>query len=119
MYHGISHPIRDFSRTMSACGAREAYASVVSRAFEMGEVGNLIGPKGAAAAGMFGPAEHPGFEEGTVHDQLAPAFEQVEQTRLPGRSIERVRPLHGHPRHQPPFGGQRVTSPRVGLLFCE
>ena len=33
VYHGISQPIRAFSRSMSACGAREANTSVVSRAF--------------------------------------------------------------------------------------
>jgi hypothetical protein len=31
VYQGISQPIRAFRRAMSACGAREAYASVVSR----------------------------------------------------------------------------------------
>ncbi|MGZ2424810.1 hypothetical protein ACVIRM_003772 [Rhizobium laguerreae] len=30
--HGIVQPIRAFSRAMSACGAREAKTSVVSRA---------------------------------------------------------------------------------------
>src|SRR3984885_4571283 len=33
VYHGIVHSIRAFKRAMSACGAREANASVVSRAF--------------------------------------------------------------------------------------
>ena len=33
MYHGISQPIRAFTRSMSACGARETNTSVVSRAF--------------------------------------------------------------------------------------
>ena len=33
VYHGISQPIRAFQRAMSACGARETNASVVSRAF--------------------------------------------------------------------------------------
>jgi hypothetical protein len=32
-YQGIFQPIRAFRRAMSACGAREAYARVVSRAF--------------------------------------------------------------------------------------
>ena len=83
----------------------------------MGEVGDLIRPKGAAAAGVLGPAEYPGFEEGAVDDQLAPAFEQVEQAHRARRSFERVRLLHGHPRHPPAFGGQRVMGPHVGLLL--
>jgi hypothetical protein len=32
VYHGISQPMRAFRRSMSVCGAREANASVVSRA---------------------------------------------------------------------------------------
>ena len=35
VYQGMcSQPIRAFRRAMSACGAREAYTSVVSRAFK-------------------------------------------------------------------------------------
>src|SRR6266568_2682929 len=41
---------------------------------QMGQVGDLIGAQGAAAAGMLGPAEHPGFEEGAVDDQLPAAL---------------------------------------------
>src|SRR4029450_800647 len=33
LYHGIFHPIRAFTRSMSVCGARETNASVVLRAF--------------------------------------------------------------------------------------
>ena len=33
VYQGMSQPIRAFQRSMSACGARETNASVVSRAF--------------------------------------------------------------------------------------
>jgi hypothetical protein len=33
VYQGISQPIRALTRSMSACGAREANTSVVSRAF--------------------------------------------------------------------------------------
>jgi hypothetical protein len=36
---------------------------------------DLIGSQGAAAAGMLGPAEHPGFEKGTIDDQLTAALE--------------------------------------------
>jgi len=68
---------------------------------------------------MFGPAEHPGFEEGAVDDQLTPAFEQVEQARRAHRPLERVCPLNRHPRHPPAFGGQRVVGPHLGLLLHE
>ena len=33
VYQGTSKPVRRFQRSMSGCGARETYASVVSRAF--------------------------------------------------------------------------------------
>jgi hypothetical protein len=89
------------------------------RGRQMGEVGDLIGPKGAAAAGVLGPDEYSGFEEGAVDDQLTPVFEQVEQAHRARRSFERVRLLHGHPRHPPAFGGQRVMGPHVGLLLHE
>src|SRR5208283_842164 len=95
VYQGISQPIRAFRRTMvrlrCARGVRECGVADV----QMGEVGDLIGPKGAAAAGMFGPAEHPGFEEGAVDDQLTPAFEQVEQARRARRPLERSTAIHG------------------------
>ena len=48
----------------------------------MGEVCDLVGHEGAAAAGMLGPAEHAGLEEGAVDDQLAAAFEQIEQAHF-------------------------------------
>jgi hypothetical protein len=34
----------------------------------MGQVGDLIGAQRAAAAGVLGPAEHPGLEEGAIDD---------------------------------------------------
>jgi hypothetical protein len=52
---------------------------VVSAGVQMGQVGDLIGAQGAAAAGMLRPAEHPGLEEGAIDDQLTAAFEQIEQ----------------------------------------
>src|SRR5262249_49027065 len=75
--------------------------------------------EGAPAAGMLGPAEHPGFEEGAVDDQLTPAFEQVNQARLAARSVELVRLLDGHPRHPTAFGRERVTGPDLNLLLHE
>src|SRR5882757_9795883 len=83
----------------------------------MGQVGDLIGAQGAAAAGVLGPAEHPGLEEGAIDDQLGAALEQVEQANLALGSLEFIRLLDGHPRHPPAFGGQRVTGAHRGLLL--
>ena len=85
----------------------------------MGDVGDLVGHHGAAAAGMLGPPEHPGFEKGAVDDQLTAALEQTEQARLALRPGERVVLLHGHPRHPPTLGGQRVARAGQGLLLHE
>jgi hypothetical protein len=46
---------------MSACGAHEIHKRGVA-GIQMGQAGYLIGAQGAAAAGMLGPAEHPGLE---------------------------------------------------------
>jgi hypothetical protein len=64
----------------------------------MGEVGDLIGPQGAAAAGTLGPPEHAGPEECAVDDQLPAAVEQVEQADPALGPVERIRRFHGHPR---------------------
>ncbi len=83
---------------------------------QMGQVGDLIGAQGAAAAGVLGPAEHPGLEEGAIDDQLPAALEQVEQANLALGPLEFVRLLDGHPRHPPAFGGDSITLTRE-LLF--
>ncbi len=44
---------------------------------QMGEVSDLVGSQGAAAAGVLRPAEHPGFEERAIDDQLAASVKQV------------------------------------------
>src|SRR5579864_2698571 len=85
----------------------------------MGQVGNLIGAQGAAAAGVLGPAEHPGLEEGAVDDQLTAALEQVEQAHRALGPVELILLLHRHPWHPPAFGGQRVTGAGQGLLLHE
>ena len=85
----------------------------------MGQVGDLIGAQGAAAAGVLGPAEHPGLEEGAIDDQLTAALEQIEQAHLALGPVELVLLLHSHPRHPPAFGGQRVTGAGQGLLLHE
>src|SRR6266496_1941896 len=46
---------------------------------QMGQVRHLIGAERAAAAGVLGPAEHPGLEKGAIDDQLLASLEQVEQ----------------------------------------
>src|SRR5580704_4952210 len=86
---------------------------------QMGQVRDLIGAQGAAAAGVLGPAEHSGLEEGAIDDQLLAALEQVEQANLALGRIKFVRFLDSHPRHPPAFGGQRVTRAGQGLLLHE
>src|SRR6185369_2410661 len=83
----------------------------------MGQVRDLIGAQGAAAAGVLGPAEHAGLEESTIDDQLPAALEQVEQVNLTVRPVEFVFLLHHHPRHSSTFGGQRITGTGEGLLL--
>src|SRR3989454_6553565 len=85
----------------------------------MGQVGDLIGAQGAAAAGVLGPAEHSGLEEGAVDDQLKAALEQVEQANLTLGPVELVLLLHRHPRHPSTLGGQRITGAGQGLLLHE
>src|SRR5215510_1265636 len=86
---------------------------------QMGEVGDLVGQKGATSAGMFRPAEDAWLEEGAVDDQLTAAIEQVEQAHPPFGPIELVFLFHSEPWHPPALGGQRVTGPGQRLLFYE
>jgi hypothetical protein len=86
---------------------------------QMGDMGDLVGHERATAARMFGPAVLAGLEEGTVDNQLTAAVEQVEQASLTLRPVELVRFLHGHPRHPPSLGGQRVTGAGQRLLLHE
>src|SRR6202047_4650362 len=85
----------------------------------MRQVRDLIGAQGAAAAGMLGPAEHPGLEEGAIEDQLTAALEQIEQAYLALGSVELVLLVHSHPWHPPAFGCQCVTGAGQGLLLHE
>src|SRR5215467_5011572 len=70
VYHGMAQPIRAFSCSISFCDVREARVAGV----QMGQMRHLIGAQGTAAAGVLGPAEHPGLEEGAIHDQLPAAL---------------------------------------------
>src|SRR5262245_34681648 len=85
----------------------------------MSQVGDLIGDHGASAAGMLGPAEYPGLEEGAIDDQLPAALEQVEQANLTPGSVELVLLLHLHPRNPSTLRGQRIAGASQGLLLHE
>ena len=76
---------------------------------------DLIGAQRATAAGMLGPAEHTGLEEGAIDDQLRAALEQVEQANLALGPVELVLLLHRHPRHPPALSSHCVTG--AGQLF--
>jgi hypothetical protein len=55
-------------------------------------MGDPIGDQGTTSARMLGPAEHPGFEEGAVDDQLPATLEQSSRVTLPfGPSIHVIR----------------------------
>jgi len=60
---GISQPIAPSGADVACC-AREALGESGVAGVQMGHVRDLIGAQGAAAAGVLGPAEHSGFEEG-------------------------------------------------------
>src|SRR5450631_2628708 len=64
-------------------------------------------------------AEHPGFVESAIHDQLTPPVEQIEQRCLAPRSVELLLLVDRQPGHAPAFGGQSVPRVREGLLFRE
>src|SRR5262249_9218298 len=69
--------------------SRREHESGVARV-QMRGVSDLVGNHGAAYACMFRPANHAGFEESAVDDQLTTTVEQLEQARLAVRSIELV-----------------------------
>src|SRR4029450_7222713 len=85
----------------------------------MGQVGDLIGAQGAAAAGVFGPAEHSGLEEGAIDDQLPAPLEQVQQAQLPLGPVEYILLLYRDPRHPSTLRGHRVARMCEGLLLHE
>ena len=83
----------------------------------MGQMRDLVGPERAAAAGVIGPAEHTGIEEGAINDQLLAALEQIEQAELALGPAELVSLLHRHPRHASALGRQGITGAGEGLLL--
>ena len=117
--HGISQSIRAFSRAMSCLrrSAGEDERGVAS--VQMRDMRDLVGHHRAAHAGVLGPAAHARLVEGAVDDQLAAAVEQVGEARLAIRPLEHIVLLHGHPRHPPTLGRQRVTCAGVFLLLHE
>lgn len=84
---------------------------------EMGEIPDVVGDHRAAAAGVVGPAVDVGPEKGTVDDQLAPAFEELQQVHPAVRRIEFVLLVHCQPRHAPPHGRQRIMGAQHLLLL--
>src|SRR4051794_36129354 len=83
----------------------------------MGEMRDLIGAQGAAAAGVLGPAEHPRLEEGAIHDQLRAPLEQIEQANLAVWAFEIVLLFDRRPRHPSTLGSQRITGASEGLFL--
>src|SRR5215217_2948077 len=86
---------------------------------QVGEVRDLIGEEGAAAASPLGPARHAGLVEEAVDDELAAPLEQVEQARRAVGALEGVFLLHRHPRHPAALGGERVAGAGELLLLHE
>jgi hypothetical protein len=75
----------------------------------MGEVRDLIGAEGAAAASVVGPAKDAGFEEGAIQDQLRAALKQIEQSDFAVGSVKFVVFIDGHPRYPAALGRKRIT----------
>src|SRR5215218_37363 len=85
----------------------------------MRDVCNLVGHKGTAAARMLGPAKHSRLEECAVHDQLTPAFEEIEQAHFAARPLELIVLRHCQPRHSPALGSERVAVTSQSLFLHE
>src|SRR5829696_1651745 len=113
--HLPSHPRRPALDVLLRRPRDERQRRVAS--VQVGEVRDLVGEEGAAAASALGPAGHAGLVEEAVHDQLAAPLEQVEQARRAIPALEGVALLHRHPRHPPALGGQRVAGARDLLLL--
>src|SRR6185312_3723556 len=112
-----AHPLlepRDIGLWCARCKDEGGIARV-----EVGDVGDLVGTQGAAAAGVVRPPENTRLEECAVDDQLTPALEQVQQAYLATGPLERIRFVDGHPGHLPALGGQCITSAGIGLFLDE
>ncbi len=81
------------------------------------EVCDLICPERTSGASGIGITGHVRVEEEPVDDQLAAAFEEVEQAHRSVRSLELVVLDDLHARHAAPLGGHRVAGPGQLLLL--
>ena len=117
VYQGMSQPIRAFKRSMFSCGrARDEHEGGVA-GVQMGEVGDLVGEEGAAAAAALGPALHARARRrsGRRPAAGAPRTGRAGWRDRPGpRSVLLV---HGHPRHPAALGGQRIAGAGQLLLL--
>src|SRR3954451_17250280 len=98
--------------------ARDEHERRVARV-EVREVRDLVGEERAAGAATLGEARDAGLVEEAVHDELAPAVEQVDEARRPVGPLEAVVLLDRHARHAAALGGERVAGARVLLLLHE
>src|SRR4029079_15743530 len=96
VYHGIScQPVRSFRPWISAWGARETNASVVSRAFKWAGCAtwSARNEQPTQARSGYAPPPPSGYVvtsgvEGAVDDQLAATLEQVEKAHRARRAVE-------------------------------
>src|SRR6516225_9392355 len=85
----------------------------------MGQMADLVRDEGTTGATGFGPAVHFGSEHEVIDDELAVSLEQVEQTRLPVRTLEDVVFLDLHHRLPAPRRGQGILGTRGRLFLHE
>src|SRR5258708_37230458 len=71
------------------------------------------GPEGAART----PFVILGWEHKVIDDELAPAFEELDQRLLPFSPIEEILLVHLLPRECAPLLGQLVAKPREFLFL--
>jgi hypothetical protein len=79
---------------------------------QMREVRDLVGAERATDAGVVGPAVDAGIVEGAIEDELAAAFEEIEQRTLPFRTFEDVLLFDREPGHAAARRSHRIA--RVG-----
>src|SRR5207245_6744211 len=75
----------------------------------------VVGPEGARWASLV-PLRR---EHEVIHDELAPALEQVGEGFLPVRPVEGVGPIGFLPREGAALPAQRVALAREGLFLLE
>ena len=106
-------PMRWRKRSISASGARETATNVTSRCARCTFMPSLWS---AMNEQLGQPCSQPGAEHEVLHQQLAPAFEQVgERAPALGR-VEDVVLLDAHPRQRAALAGDLVAQARQFLL---